>query len=173
MLFADAVGFSRLSEEQVPLFVRHFLGAVGTLRDRTSARPVMQNTWGDGLFFVFETLVGAGRFALELCELVTSTDWAACGLPTEMNLRIGLHAGPVYREIDPVTGLTNYFGAHVSRAARIEPITPPGHVYASEAFAALHAAQGAAELICDYVGQTPLAKGYGTFPTYHVRRQPC
>jgi len=30
---------------------------------------------------------------------------------------------------------------HVSRAARIEPITPPGQVYASQAFAALAAAE--------------------------------
>ncbi|MFP4123703.1 hypothetical protein [Coleofasciculus sp.] len=26
-------------------------------------------------------------------------------------------------------------------------------------------------ITCDYVGQTPWAKGYGTFPTYHVRRR--
>jgi hypothetical protein len=25
-------------------------------------------------------------------------------------------------------------------------------------------------LTCDYVGQTPPAKGYGTLPTYHVQR---
>jgi class 3 adenylate cyclase len=54
--------------------------------------------------------------------------------------------------------------------ARIEPITPPGQVYASEAFAALAAARKADGFTCDYVGQTRLAKGYGTLPTYHVRR---
>jgi tryptophan halogenase len=45
---------------------------------------------------------------------------------------IGLHAGPVYRYTDPVTRRPNYTGGHASRAARIEPITPPGQVYASE-----------------------------------------
>jgi len=30
----------------------------------------------------------------------------------------------------------NYFGAHVSRAARIEPVTPEGCVYVTETFAA-------------------------------------
>jgi len=34
----------------------------------------------------------------------------------------------------------------------------------------LAAAQAVREFTCDYVGQTPLAKGYGTFPTFHVRR---
>jgi class 3 adenylate cyclase len=57
----------------------------------------------------------------------------------------------------------------VSRAARLEPITPPGQVYASEAFAALAAAQRTPDFTCDYVGQTPMAKAYGTLPAYHVR----
>jgi class 3 adenylate cyclase len=92
------------------------------------------------------------------------------GLPSELNLRIALHAGPAYACTDPVTRAPNFIGTHVSRAARIEPITPPGQVYASQAFAALAEAQGVTEFTCDYVGQTPLAKKYGTFPTYHVRR---
>ncbi len=61
--------------------------------------------------------------------------------------------------------------SHVNRAARIEPITPPGQVYASEAFAALSAVRCPDSFVCEYVGQTPLAKGYGTFPAYHVRRR--
>lgn len=69
-----------------------------------------------------------------------------------------------------MTGRLNYFGTHVSQAARIEPITPPGHVYASQAFAALAAAEGVREFRCDYVGQTPLAKDHGIRPLYHVRR---
>jgi class 3 adenylate cyclase len=173
MLFADAVGFSRLWEEQLPAFTGRFLGSVAELRTQAREAPVAQNTWGDGLFFVFDNPSGAGDFALDLCESINASDWGAMGLPPDLNLRIALHAGPVYEYTDPVTGLPNFAGTHVSRAARIEPITPPGQVYASEAFAALCATQGANELICDYVGQTPLAKGYGTFRTYHVRRRPC
>ena len=52
----------------------------------------------------------------------------------------------------------------------IEPVTPPGLVYASESFAALAAAEAATSFRCEYVGQTAQAKGYGTFPTYVVRR---
>ena len=32
------------------------------------------------------------------------------------------------------------------------------------------AAQRVTSFNLDYAGQTPMAKGYGTFPTYHVRR---
>ena len=171
ILFADAVKFSQLTEEQIPRFVRYFLGAIGELSSVSGHAPVMKNTWGDGLYFVFDSVRDAGQLALELGDLMGRTNWAESGLPEALNLRIALHAGPVYSCIDPVTRRPNYIGTHVSRAARIEPITPPGRVYASQAFAALAAAQRVSEFTCDYVGQTPLAKGYGTFPTYLVRRR--
>ncbi len=170
LLFADAVNFSKLTEAQTPAFVRHFLGAIGTLVARFEPAPLFRNTWGDGLYLVFADVEAAGRFALDLSDLLNATDWTEHGLPAELNLRIALHAGPVYGCTDPVTRKINFIGTHVSRAARIEPITPPGHVYASQAFAALATAQRVTDFTCDYVGQTPLAKKYGSFPTYHVRR---
>ncbi|UYD31078.1 hypothetical protein HGR01_40220 (plasmid) [Tolypothrix sp. PCC 7712] len=98
-------------------------------------------------------------------------NWLEKGLPENLNLRISLHAGPVYQYVNPVTKDTSYIGTHVSYAARIESITPPGKVYGSQAFAALACSLGVQDFSCDYVGQIPFAKGYGTFPTYHVRRQ--
>ncbi len=169
LLFADAQGFSELADEQVPRFVQHFLGLAGTLASDSAHKPLMKNTWGDGLYFVFSSVRDAGLFALDLRDNVGLMDWATKGLP-HLNLRIGLHAGPVYSCTDPVTQRSNYIGANVSRAARIEPITPTGQVYSSQAFAALAAAEGVKEFRCDYVGQTSMAKKYGTFPTYVVRR---
>jgi class 3 adenylate cyclase/tetratricopeptide (TPR) repeat protein len=169
LLFADAEGFSKLSDEQVPLFAQHFLGLAGKLASESKHRPLTKNTWGDGLYFVFANVQDAGQFALDLRDVVRATDWSKHRLPA-LNLRIGLHAGPVYSCCDPVTKHTTYIGANVSRAARIEPITPTGQVYASQTFAALAAAEGVKEFRCDYVGQTSMAKKYGTFPTYVVLR---
>lgn len=169
LLFADAHGFSELADEQVPRFVQHFLGLAGRLASDSAHKPLMKNTWGDGLYFVFSSVRDAGLFALDLRDGVGLTDWTTKGLPN-LNLRIGLHAGPVYSCTDPVTQRASYIGANVSRAARIEPITPTGQVYSSQAFAALAAAEGVKEFRCDYVGQTSMAKKYGTFPTYVVRR---
>ena len=171
LLFADVRGFSKLSEEEIPLFVQHFLGVVAAELARTTQAPILTNTWGDGLYFVFEGVRATGEFALALCEAVRTTDWMALGFRHELGLRIGLHAGPVYACIDPVTGRPNYLGVHVSRAARIEPITPPGEVYASGAFAALARSEEVRDFSCVYVGQTPQAKSYGTFPTYVVHRR--
>ena len=171
ILFADTVGFSRLTEDQIPRFIRHFLGAIAQLSRKFREGVIAKNTWGDGLYFVFSDVGLAGKFALDLADLATSTRWAEEGLPSELSLRIALHAGPVYEFRDPITRDRTYGGSHVNRAARIEPITPSGQVYASEAFAALSAVRCAESFVCDYVGQTPLAKGYGTFPAYHVRRR--
>ncbi len=170
MLFADAVNFSKLREAEVPLFVERFAGAIAALLARFADSARAKNTWGDGFYFVFDSVASAGAFWLDLSDLVTETDWRAHGLPNDLSLRIALHAGPVYELDDPITGRTTFCGTHVSRAARIEPITPPGRVYASEAFAALAAATPAVNFTCEYAGQTPLAKGYGTFATYAVKR---
>ena len=155
----------------MPLFVRHCLGPIGELiTSRYRESIIVRNTWGDGLYIVFTTVDAAGRFALDLAELMAATDWRALGLPADLALRIALHAGPVYRCTDPVTGQLACTGTHVSRAARLEPRTPPGAVYASEAFAALAAVAKVDAFTCDYVRQLSWAKHYGTFPTYVVRR---
>lgn len=77
----------------------------------------------------------------------------------DINLRIALHAGPGYWCFDPILERMTYVGRHVSRAARMEPITPPGEIYVSETLAALAAAEGATDLTCQYARQTPQAKG--------------
>jgi len=171
MLFADAVGYSQMSEDQIPLYISEFLGAVAALNKRTQHRFEHVETAGDGLYMVFGSVADAGHYALELSALVNCRDWAACGLPPNLNLRIALHCGPVHCGRDPITGLPIYTGPHTSRTARIEPITPPGQVYASSAFAAVAAAGGADGLAMGYVGRIPLAKGYGTMGLYHVREQ--
>lgn len=176
MIFGDAVNYSRLTEEQVPRFVQHFLKPIAELLARKYAETnVVRNTWGDGLYLVFDSVRDAGRCALDICELVNdhvqAQKWAQVGLPAELNVRLALHAGPVFRCDDPVTGQINYTGTHVSRAARLEPKTPPGEVYASEAFAAFAAVDDIADFTCEYVKQLDWAKHYGSFPTYVLHRR--
>jgi class 3 adenylate cyclase len=169
MLFADAVGYSQLSEDQIPDYISGFLGAVASLNRRTAHRHEHVETAGDGLYMVFRNVSDAAHYALELSALVNATDWTAHGLPANLNLRIALHAGPVHCAIDPITGLPIYTGPHTSRTARIEPITPPGLVYASSAFAAVAAASGVENLAMSYVGRIPLAKSHGTLGLYSVQ----
>ena len=170
MLFADAVDYSKLHDEQIPLFVEHFVAPIAELIERSSQAPVLKETAGDGFYFVFRNVRDAGLFALALRDLISQIDWEACGLPPTMGLRTALHCGPVRKLVDPITGQLKYTGPHTSRTARIEPITPPGQVYASQAFAAVAAATGVEHLDFEYVGRTDLAKRYGSLALYHVRR---
>jgi class 3 adenylate cyclase len=170
MLFADAVGYSKLTENQIPNFIECFLGAVAELNDRSAHPPIHMETAGDGLYFVFTDTADAGHYALELSELVATIDWQEHGLPSTFDMRIGLHCGPVFCTQDPITKLPLYTGPHTSRTARIEPITPPGQVYASSAFAAVAAATGVDGLKFSYIGRTQLAKKYGSLALYHVQR---
>ncbi len=169
LLFADAVGYSQLSEDQIPGFIDGFLGAVADLNRRTEHRFEHVETSGDGLYLVFREVRDAAHYALELSALMRRFDRKAWRLPPGFDLRIAAHCGPVHCARDPITGGHLYTGPHASRAARIEPITPPGQVYASSAFAAVAAATGVDGLTTRYVGRIPLAKGYGTLELYCVR----
>ena len=71
----------------------------------------------------------------------------------------------------PFTKQLSYTGHHVNHAARIESITVEGEVYASLAFTALASEEHIADFHCEYAGLLPLAKNYGTFPVYHLRRR--
>jgi class 3 adenylate cyclase len=77
----------------------------------------------------------------------------------------------VFCGFDPIMGRDNYFGSSVTKAARIEPITPPGMVYVSEAFAATLAATGLSDFALEYVGRLALAKGYGESRIYRLERR--
>jgi class 3 adenylate cyclase len=169
MMFADAVGYSRLTEAQVPLFFEHYAGAIAELHEQSEHKAVHVETAGDGMYMVFDDPGTAGRFALELSELVVNRNWLDYGLPEDLCVRIGLHCGPVFIATDPITRQRLYSGVHASRTARIEPITPPGQVYASSAFAAVATASGVRGLRFSYIGRTQLAKSYGVLPLYHVK----
>lgn len=170
IMFADVVGYSKLPETVIPKYVAQFNQRVSRLIADSSSAPINVNTWGDGLFFVFNGVEDAGRFALDLRDLVITTDWMDLGLPRQLSIRIGVHAGPVYVNFDPVVRQISFTGAHVSRAARIEPITHEGEVFVSEEFAALALADQSKGFTCDLVGTTALAKSYGLFRVYSLER---
>ncbi len=171
MLFGDVKGFSKLDDRQLPVFVRAVLGAMAKVLDRFVGPLCFRNTWGDGVYLVFDDLSEAARCALELQVAMAALPLAELELPGHISLRLGGHFGPVYEDTDPIVGATNFFGAHVNRAARIEPITPEGSVYVTKHFAAGLALHAGDEFDCDYVGTVPAAKGYGELEMYLLRRR--
>lgn len=171
MLFGDVKGFSKLGDEELPRFVETVLGAFGRVIDGFRGDVRLVNTWGDGLFLVFDDAGRAAACALALQEAMDGIDLADAGLPDTMALRLGGHLGPVYAAQDPILHSANFFGAHVSRAARIEPVTPEKLVYVTETLAAVLALHNADEFECSYVGMTKAAKDYGEMRMFLLSRR--
>jgi hypothetical protein len=170
MLFGDVKGFSKLTDEQLPTFARLVLGGFAAVLRRHADEVHYRNTWGDAVYVVLSDAFAAARCALELQAAMTAIELEAEGLPTHLALRIGGHVGPVFPTHDPVLEADGFMGSHVSRTARIEPVTPPGGVYVTEPFAAALVLDGRPEFVCDYVGHMAAAKGYGHLRMYRLRR---
>ncbi len=170
MLFADAVGYSQMNDREVRLFLDHYFPRVADLLAGFGSSILVRETAGDGLYLAFDSISAAGQCSLDLAELVESTPWCQLGFSKPIRLRVAMHCGPIILGHDPITGLRKGVGVHVSRTARLEPKTPLGFVYASEAFAALCELIPNLPFRCHYVKQLALDKRYGSFPTYLLRR---
>lgn len=108
---------------------------------------------------------------MRLLDRVEKVNWERVGLPADTTVRMGIHAGPVYPGLDTIIRRRNFFGSHVNRAARIEPVTTPGCAFTSEQFAASLAVESRHDLVCEYVGIEELAKGYDRIPLYRLGRR--
>ena len=170
LLFGDVRGFSGLRDHEIDAFIDHLLGTMAVVLDRHATSVIDRNTWGDGLFVAFTNPLAAARCALELQEAIAGIDSAALGLPSQMQMRISVHVGPVMARTDPVRRVATVFGREITRAARIEPLTPPGDVYATSAFAALLSLDPEADVTPEYVGMVTTAKGFETIPMYVLHR---
>jgi class 3 adenylate cyclase len=133
ILFADIEGFSRLKPFQQRLFLTDTLSRVAAALHKEDHAPEQANTWGDGIVAFFTAPTAAIRCALTLRDAFRVVDWDEIGLP-ELRIRISLHAGEVYSGYNPVTRRKELIGTEVNRAARIEPIVEPNHVYVTGDF---------------------------------------
>jgi len=172
LMFADVAGFSRIPEWQLADFLEDygrflhelFISPIGVA-------AIYANTWGDGIYAVFDRVSDAAAFALELVEpRITPPDWQKYDLGSSSPFRVGLHTGPVFELPDMFQGRSAFSGQHVSRAARIEPATMRGCAYASESFAALLTVEGAPDFHIEGVGTHGLAKGYDRCKLYRIAR---
>jgi adenylate cyclase len=170
VLFGDLRGFSSLRDEQMFPFIEHVMGAIAAALSPFGDSVVGRNTWGDGLFVAFDGVATAANAALAIQDTLSALDLGTLGLPEELQMRLAAHVGPVISALDPVRGTMGLFGRELTRAARIEPSTPPGEVYSTDAFAALLALDGKARVRPEYVGVMTTAKAFETAPIYVLKR---
>jgi len=170
MLFADVRGFGALSDSKVPVFLDKVQTPLAECLKAFGHKVQYLNTWGDGLFIVFSSVEEAAEAAIEMQNCFHSCDLEAAGLPDFLALRIGGHYGPVHEKRDPFLGGMGIFGNEVSYAARIEPLTVPGSIYISEAFACALAVNAADKYRSESVGTMNPRKGPEVIKLFSLRR---
>ena len=170
MLFADVKGFGALRDEQIPAFIEAVMGQMAKVVEGLDVPPRHIETWGDGLFLVFDQPIDAAVAALALQEAHRALDLRGLGLPRSLGLRIGGHYGPVHLTTNPLTKTPAVVGAHVVIAARIEPDVAPGSACVSEALAAALATCHGDRVRCGYVGRTQGRKDFPATPIFNLTR---
>ncbi len=170
LMIGDMYGFSKLPDEQLLAFSDAVMGSLAHVLDSHGPVVEYRNTWGDALIAVLANPLAAARCALDLQDAMNDIRLEDVGLPTHLALRLSGHVGPVFPIVDPVLERPSFLGSHINRTARIEPVTPPGEVYVTEAFAASLELAGCSDLSCNYVGHMPAAKDYGRLRMYHLLR---
>ncbi|MCA1908571.1 MAG: adenylate/guanylate cyclase domain-containing protein, partial [Magnetospirillum sp.] len=185
MLFCDIAGYSKLKEEHIPDFLE-FLTRLKAGLVASGIEPKSINTWGDAIFVVMDKATPMAEYALTMQEVVARLgEEMKDQLADPLTLRISLHAGPVFEAVDPIRDNKNFYGSHINRAARLEPVTVKGHVYATQQFVAVLTAEQSAlrtdavnngeefvdKYVCEYVGVLSLAKDFGKQTVYHLRRR--
>lgn len=171
ILFCDAVNYSQLKNTEFVLFNRIIHQIIEDVKAARKYNILYQNIWGDGLHFVFRNLEETGQFALQFTKLLAEHPWSRNGLSQPVQFRTAVHAGPVFETEDPLSNQKQYVGSHVCRTARMESLTPPGEVYASQEFAALTQALHVESFHCAYVGKMYIQKERLEAPLYHLREK--
>ncbi|MDR1982180.1 MAG: hypothetical protein LBQ08_00020 [Holosporaceae bacterium] len=182
MMFSDLSGYSKLQDEHIPSFL-DFLEKLNSAIEKIGVSLESLNTWGDAVFAVASSAIKIADFGLRYCDIIESLGKKYPEFPFPIRARISLHSGPVFIAQDPFIKKVNFYGGHINRAARLEPVTAVGQVYATQQFIALLYGETNDErnecvqkglkyyekYSTEYVGMISLAKSFGQQEVYHLR----
>lgn len=182
MMFSDLSGYSKLQDEHIPSFL-DFLEKLNNAMEKIGVTLESLNTWGDAIFAVADSAIKIADFGLRYCDIIENLGKKYPEFPFSIRARISLHSGPVFIAQDPFIKKMNFYGGHINRAARLEPVTAVGQVYATQQFVALLHGETNDErneytqkglkyyerYSTEYVGVISLAKTFGQQEVYHLR----
>ncbi|MCU0288977.1 MAG: adenylate/guanylate cyclase domain-containing protein [Acidobacteria bacterium] len=170
ILFADIKGFSTFTRFQQRQYIEQVLSRIGESIWKKEHKPEQTNTWGDGIVAFFQSVTNAVQCALTLRDTFRNTLWENDGLPN-LTIRISLHIGEVYVGLNPVTNKDELIGTEINRAARLEPIVIPNHVYSTKIFAEYCKSNNVEKVKFKSLGKIPLAKDWGEEEIYVIFRE--
>ena len=82
ILVIDFPDFSRLADEQIPLFHEYVMRPVAEVMDAHQEGRLYDNSWGDAIIAIFDRVSLAAHFSLDLQERLQRVPFAALGMPT-------------------------------------------------------------------------------------------
>ena len=170
ILFADYKGFSRLGERELVLFMDLVMGRIASVLNRHGDHVEFRNTWGDAIYAIIDKPQRAARIAVELQEQLADLPAELAPRGDVAGMRIGVHYGPIWVGTDRITGNRIWYGSEVNRTARIEPVTPVGGVYCTDAFAAALLVSDDHSCRFTSVGTVQLAKAYGEVELFRLEK---
>lgn len=170
LIFADFLGFQRLGDVELPRFATQVMGAVARLLARHEDKILFRHTWGDAIHVVTEDARTAADIVSEMNDTIAAPLHDSGGQLAELEIRLAAHYAPVFTGQDLIEQNLTYYGTQLSCTARIEPVTPPGMVYVTEAFAARLALEAPDRFAIDYAGEVELAKRYGKYRLFSLRK---
>ncbi len=170
ILVIDFAAFSRLPDDSIPVFHECVMRPVAEVMAEHEDGRLYDNSWGDAIITVFEGAPLAAHFSLDLQARLDRVPFATLGLPATLRPRIAGDFGKTWQGYDFIRKELTFYGVHVTRAARLEPVTPPGAVYVTQSFAS--AASEDPALSCRYVGELATAKNFGVLSAYELTRAP-
>lgn len=130
VLFMDVVGFSKLSMNKQAWVVRtlqHIVGETSAFRQARTASDLISLPTGDGMALAFFRYpVAPVQCALDVSQALTHH--------IQIKLRMGVHSGPVYINMD-INGKENVTGGGINVAQRVMDCGDAGHILMSNVVA--------------------------------------
>jgi len=179
LLFCDIVGFTALTNQMKPVDLVELLNEIVSAFDEAASEFGIEKikTIGDAYLVVgglpearpdhAQIMVRMGLKMIEIIENINKVRKDDEDNIIDLELRIGLHSGPV---IGGVIGRNKFtfdmWGETVNMAARLETNGVPGTIHISETTHNL--LQNEQDLSFEFCGHTEL-KGFGKRPTWLVK----
>jgi class 3 adenylate cyclase len=136
VLFSDIEGFSKLQHDEVNTFVNGVLKSLGAIIEVHRNKLIDTNTWGDAIFATSFDIQEIARMGLEIRDFFLHPGAYTDLIKEKLRIRIALDF--VDAEIGPnyiIPGLKKgCHGSELTRAARLEPVTPSNAVFVTKAF---------------------------------------
>jgi len=136
IMFSDIKGYSGLRNPEIYSITVQLFKDIAEILNEHKDITICKNTWGDGLFLVFngENIKEALSIALDIRDLCASSSNKSFEY-NPVEIRTALHYGLVrIIEHEPISGNKTCIGQDVIQAARIEPKVLPNHIFASKNF---------------------------------------